>query len=83
MELGVILMGISPDSSTQLSLFESPNPKHRILMRAMDQLNQSIGSTKVMFAGQSLDRKWKMKQEKLSPYFTTKIKDIIKIKLRE
>jgi len=80
---GVILMGISPDSSTQLSLFESPNPKHRILMRAMDQLNQSIGSTKVMFAGQSLDRKWKMKQEKLSPYFTTKIKDIIKIKLRE
>ena len=78
---GVILMGISPDSATQLSLFESPNPKHRILMRAMDQLNQSIGSTKVMFAGQSLDRKWKMKQERLSPYFTTKIKDVIKIKL--
>ena len=50
-------------------------------MRAMDQLNQSIGSTKVMFAGQSLDRKWKMKQERLSPYFTTKIKDVIKIKL--
>ena len=78
---GVILMGISPDSTTQLSLFESPNPKHRILMRAMDRLNQSIGSTKVMFAGQSLDRKWKMKQERLSPYFTTKIKDVIKIKL--
>ena len=80
---GVILMGISTDNSTQLSLFESPNPNHRILMRTMDRLNQSIGSTKVMFAGQSLDRKWKMKQERLSPYFTTQIQDVIKIKLSE
>ncbi|WP_291100658.1 MULTISPECIES: DUF4113 domain-containing protein [unclassified Flavobacterium] len=29
----------------------------------------------------SLDRRWKMKQEKLFPSFTTKIKEIISIKL--
>ncbi|WP_291100667.1 MULTISPECIES: DUF4113 domain-containing protein [unclassified Flavobacterium] len=30
---------------------------------------------------ESLDRQWKMKQEKLSPSFTTKIKEIISIQL--
>lgn len=76
---GVILMGITPNNCTQLSLFNTSNPKHNALMRVMDYTNKSIGKTKVLFAGQSLDRKWKMKQEKLSPYYTTKLRDIIEI----
>ncbi len=76
---GVILMGIVPNEQTQLSLFASSNPKHKLIMHAMDRINQSLCQTKIMFAGQSLNRKWKMKQEKLSPRFTTKFQDIIKI----
>jgi DNA polymerase V len=46
----------------------------------MDKINKSIGTTKVKLASQDIGRTWKMKQEKLSPRFTTRITDIIKIK---
>ncbi len=76
---GVIVMGLTPNSETQLSLFNSSNPKHQALMSTMDRLNKNIGSDKVKLATQSLDRKWKMKQEKLSPSYTTRINEIITI----
>ena len=78
---GVIVMGLTPNTETQLSLFSSSNPKHQPLMSVVDKLNKSIGQTKVRFASQSIGRQWKMKQEKLSPCYTTKMKDIIQIQL--
>ena len=77
---GVIVMGLTPNSETQLSLFNTSNPKHQPLMSVIDKLNQSYGTNKIKFATQSLGRQWKMKQEKLSPSYTTKIKEIITIK---
>jgi len=78
---GVIVMGLTPNNETQLSLFSSSNPKHQPLMSVVDKLNRSIGQTKVRFASQSMGRQWKMKQEKLSANFTTKLKDVIQIQL--
>ncbi|ENA1802751.1 Y-family DNA polymerase [Flavobacterium psychrophilum] len=78
---GVIVMGLTPNSETQLSLFNSSNPKHQPLMSAMDRMNKKIGSNKVKFATQSLGRQWKMKQEKLSKSYTTRIDEIININL--
>jgi len=76
---GVIVMGLTPNNETQLSLFDSSNPKHQPLMSVVDKLNKSYGTNKVKFAGQSLGRQWKMKQEKLSPSYTTRINDVVKI----
>ncbi len=78
---GVIVMGLTPNSETQLSLFNVSNPKHQPLMSVIDKMNKSFGTNKVKFASQSLGRQWKMKQEKLSPCFTTRIKEIITIKV--
>ena len=78
---GVIVMGLTPNSETQLSLFDSSNPKHQSLMSVVDKLNKSYGNNKVKFATQSLGRQWKMKQEKLSHCFTTKLNEVIKINL--
>ncbi len=78
---GVIVMGLTLNNETQLSLFNSSNPKHQPLMSVIDKMNKSFGTNKVKFATQSLGRQWKMKQEKLSPSFTTRIEDIIKINL--
>jgi DNA polymerase V len=78
---GVILMGITPNSATQLSFFDTSNPKHQPLMSVIDRLNKSYGTNKIRFANQSLGRQWKMKQEKLSQCYTTKIDEIIKLKL--
>jgi DNA polymerase V len=77
---GVIVMGLTPNNETQLSLFNASNPKHQPLMSVIDKMNKSYGKNKIKFATQSLDRQWKMKQEKLSPSYTTRIKDIITVK---
>lgn len=78
---GVIVMGLTPNNETQLSLFNTSNPKHQPLMSVIDKMNRSYGTNKIKFGTQSLGRQWKMRQEKLSPSFTTRIKDIITIKL--
>jgi DNA polymerase V len=78
---GVIVMGLTPNNETQLSLFNTSNPKHQPLMSVIDKMNKSYGKNKVKFATQSLGRQWKMKQEKLSNCYTTKMEEIIKIKI--
>lgn len=78
---GVIVMGLTPNNETQLSLFNASNPKHQPLMSVIDKINRSYGKNKVKFASQSLGRQWKMKQEKLSPCYTTRLEQIIKIKI--
>ncbi|CAM4146664.1 MULTISPECIES: Y-family DNA polymerase [Flavobacterium] len=78
---GIIVMGLTPNDKTQLSLFNESNPKHQPLMSVIDKLNHSYGSNKIKFGNQSLGRQWKMKQEKLSNSFTTKIAEIITIKV--
>ena len=78
---GVIVMGLTPNNETQLSLFFSSNPKHQPLMSIIDKMNKSYGKNKIKFATQSIDRQWKMKQEKLSPSYTTRINDIVSIQL--
>ena len=78
---GVIVMGITPNSETQLSLFSSSNPKHQPLMSVIDKMNRGYGKNKIKFGTQCLDRQWKMKQERLSKCYTTKIKEVIHIKL--
>ena len=78
---GVIVMGLTPNNETQLSLFNTSNPKHQPLMSVIDKMNISYGTNKVKFANQSLGRQWKMKQEKLSKSYTTRIDEIITINL--
>lgn len=79
---GVIVMGLTPNNETQLSFFDSSNPKHQPLMSVIDKMNKSFGTNKVKFATQSLGRQWKMKQEKLSKCYTTRIDEIININIK-
>ncbi|TDW48834.1 uncharacterized protein DUF4113 [Flavobacterium sp. 270] len=72
-------MGTSQDITQQLSMFEYENPKHKILMNVLDKMNLKLGD-KVKFGGMDLKRKWKMRQDSLSPCFSTSLKDIIKVK---
>jgi DNA polymerase V len=78
---GVIVMSITPEASHQLNLFTGSNPKHRQAMEAIDKVNRSAGRKVIRFGGQSMGRVWKMKQEKLSPCYTTRLSDLLTIKL--
>ena len=59
--------------------FENEDYRHKPLMKTIDHINLRYGD-KIKLANQDLTKKWKMKQEFLSPSYTTKISDIIKIK---
>lgn len=77
---GVILMDIVPALPNQLNLFEHSNPKHKALMKAIDRINADFGPHKILLAAQDPARRWKMKQEKLSPHYTTRLDEIMIIK---
>lgn len=77
---GVIVMGLVPTNNHQLQMFNHENPKHKPLMHAIDGLNSKYATNKVKLASQDLKRTWKMRQERLSPRYTTNIKDIIVVK---
>ncbi|ANW96261.1 SOS mutagenesis and repair protein UmuC [Wenyingzhuangia fucanilytica] len=76
---GVIVMGIRPNNETQLNLFVNENPKHNPLMKTIDDINRKLGVRKLKIGGQGLGRTWKMKQERLSPRFTTHWDEVLEV----
>lgn len=77
---GVIVTGLIPTNNRQLDLFTSESPKHKPLMKVIDDLNTKIGDYKIKLAGQDLERTWKMRQEHLTPRYTTNIDEIIEVR---
>jgi DNA polymerase V len=77
---GVIVTELIDENKKQLQLFEEENPKHLALMKAMDYLNAKIGDKKVKLGTQNLNLTWNMKQNHLSPRFTTRFNEILEIK---
>jgi DNA polymerase V len=77
---GVIVSDISPQQQQQLSLFDTlDRKKHQSIMTALDNINDKIGKDKVRLAVQGNGRQWKMKQEQLSPCYSTRIEDALKV----
>ena len=76
---GVILNDFTPIQEHQASLFEDTNERHKKLMSTIDKLNETFGQQKIKLASQDLGRIWKMKQEQLSPRYTTRISDFVKV----
>ena len=77
---GVIVGDIVPDYSRQLSFFHQQDVlKRQRVMNSLDYINTSMGRNKVRLAIQGFDRKWRLKQEKLSPCYTTRFKDMLEI----
>jgi len=60
------------DKPGQIDMFDEtpPRPNSDALMHVVDRIN-SMGLGKVWFAGQGIDKGWKMKREMLSPAYTT------------
>lgn len=76
---GVIVMELTPADCAQKNIFQNSDPRHAPLFAVVDKLNKSIGANKVKLAAQDQGRTWKMRQEKLSRRYTTRIDEIIDI----
>ncbi|HBV91232.1 MAG TPA: DNA polymerase V subunit UmuC [Pantoea sp.] len=79
---GVMLGDFYQSGVAQFDMFSEQQPRANAdaLMAALDAINRS-GRGKVFFAGQGeQDSAWQMKREMLSPRYTTRLKDIPRIK---
>lgn len=76
---GVIVSALTPEDRKQFNLFEDENPKHLELMKTIDHMNQKIGARKIKLGTQN-EITWDMKQEKLSPRYTTQFEQILTAK---
>ena len=79
---GVVVSGTAPQEQTQLSLFDSlDRGKRENINIAVDRVNSLMGKNKVHLAVQGNGRKWKIKQERLSPCYTTRFADILEVRI--
>ena len=79
---GVLVSDISPQQQQQLSLFDIVNrPKHQSIMTTLDSINDKFGKDKVHLAIQGCNKQWKMKHPRLSPCYSTRIEDALKVYL--
>ena len=77
---GVIVGRTVPESQVQLSLFDNVDrDKRKEVNSVVDTINRKMGRDKVKLAVQGSSRKWKLKQEKLSPCYTTRFEDMLEV----
>ena len=80
---GVVLMNLSPAANQQQVLFdERPRERDERLQKAIDNINRQYGKPAVKIGTQILatDAKPLTKKEKLSPCYTTNIREIMNVK---
>ena len=80
---GVIVGNITQENQVQLNLFDQikNREKYTKISKVIDRINSSMGRDKLRIATQGFDRKWKMKQEQLSQCYTTRIDEILTVKV--
>ncbi len=77
---GVIMLNLIPEHSIQGNLFyKADTEKTRRLMHTVDFLNRSYGRDKVRVSAQGYGTSWKLLQQKLSPCYTTRMKDLLEV----
>lgn len=66
----------------QLNLFDDNAPRagREKLMEVLDQLNAKGGRGTLYFAGQGIQQQWAMKREMLSPRYTIRFSDLLRVK---
>jgi DNA polymerase V len=82
-KVGILLLDLVPASQVQTGMFDQVNrEKDDKLMKAMDGINRFFGGKElVKFAAQGYGRKWKLRQERLSPCYTTRLDQILVINI--
>ncbi len=79
---GVILSDFVPEGSYQQSLWDNIDRKRlSILMKTLDQINNKMGIDTIKIAAQGTQKRWKMRQEKLSPNYTSRWDELLDINI--
>lgn len=79
---GVMLGDFFSLGVAQLNLFDDNAPRagSERLMEVLDHLNAKDGRGTLYFAGQGIQQQWQMKRGMLSPRYTTRYEDLLRVK---
>lgn len=79
---GVMLGDFYSNGVAQLNLFDdnAPRKNSEKLMEVLDHLNAKDGRGTLYFAGQGIQTAWQMKRDMLSPRYTTRFSDLLKVR---
>jgi len=78
----VMLTGLVPDSEIQTGLFSEVDysqPK-KSLMESLDHINSKFGKRTLYSASTGIHQSWQMKQQFLSPKYTTRWDEILSVR---
>jgi len=74
---GVMLLNLVPEGNVQGSMFDKTDRlRSRKLMNSFDMVNHRFGKGLIRYAAQGFGKKWKLKSEKVSPCYTTDIRQV-------
>lgn len=80
---GVVLSQIRPVPAVQLDLFQelsvARSTQEARFMAVLDALNEIFGRDTLFFAAQGTRQPWRMRQERLSPRYTTRWREVLTI----
>ena len=76
---GVIINGIVPELPLQPAFFDSTNRnQHKLILKELDKINLRYGKNTLRSAAQGGRKKeWRLRQERLSPSYTTNLDEAI------
>lgn len=79
---GCTAMDLVPAVEVQHNMFDTENrARNSQLMQVVDKVNRSFGKNALRFALQGFGTRWKLRQLKLSPCYTTRIEEVLTIKI--
>lgn len=80
--VGILLSGFVPANTIQQHLFNRiDGGRLQQAQKTIDVINRKFQRDQVRFACQGFTKHWQMKQEKLSPRYTTCLKEILTVRL--
>ncbi|RPH01768.1 MAG: Y-family DNA polymerase [Candidatus Pelagibacter sp. TMED153] len=79
---GVIISNILPENQIQLNLFNNlkNHPQRKDLFKKIDFINKTMGRDTVRILSQGISKSWKIGKENLSPCYTTRWNELLKVK---
>ena len=77
---GIILGELTDPAHRQLTLFENGDGEERLaIMQALDTVNKRWGTNTLFYAGAGIEKRWRMRRERKSPSYTTRLSDLLRV----
>ena len=76
---GVILYGLTNANKTR-GLLDNDRENSEAIMSTLDRINHRYGSSTIRLASEGITKSWRMKREKVSPCYTTRFDELVKVK---